>query len=71
MRDLAERIVAIHDQLWGAYGAPKVHVELRDRGWRRSHKRVARLLRQARRGPKRWRTTTVPGRDHPAEPDPT
>ena len=60
---LAARVVAIHDESKGTYGAPRVHAELRARGHRHSRKRVARLLRQQRRAgraPKRWRTTTVP-----------
>ncbi|ROP41827.1 IS3 family transposase [Saccharothrix texasensis] len=61
--ELTARVVAIHDESRGTYGAPRVHAELRARGHRHSRKRVARLLREtgrAGRAPKRWRTTTVP-----------
>jgi transposase InsO family protein len=47
--DLTARVVAIHDESKGTYGAPRVHAELRARGHRHSRKRVARLLRQAGR----------------------
>ncbi|GAB3901829.1 IS3 family transposase [Kibdelosporangium lantanae] len=60
---LIERIVAIHAESKGTYGAPRVHVELLAIGWKCSRKRVARLMRQAGlagKTPKRWRTTTVP-----------
>ncbi|WP_443216918.1 IS3 family transposase [Saccharothrix sp. ALI-22-I] len=70
--DLAEQIVAIHDESRGTYGAPRVHAELRTRGHRHSCKRVARLLRQAGRAcraPKRWRTTTVPDPAATTAPD--
>jgi transposase InsO family protein len=61
--ELTEAIVAVHEESDGTYGAPRVHVELAERGRRHSRKRIARLMRAAgRRGraPKRWRTTTVP-----------
>jgi transposase InsO family protein len=61
--ELTARIVAIHDESKGTYGAPRVHAELAAAGWRCSRKRVARLMRQAGlagKTPKRWRTTTVP-----------
>jgi transposase InsO family protein len=61
--ELTERIVAVHEESAGTYGAPRVHAELRAQGWRHSRKRIARLMRQAgRRGraPRRWRTTTIP-----------
>lgn len=60
---LTEKIIQVHDESRGTYGAPRVHAEIRDRGHRHSRKRVARLMRQAGRAgraPKRWRTTTVP-----------
>jgi transposase InsO family protein len=61
--ELTERIVQVHEQSGGTYGAPRVHAELRAQGRRHSRKRIARLMRQAGcrgRAPKRWRTTTVP-----------
>lgn len=44
---LLERIVGIHEQSRGIYGAPRIHAQLRQGGWRCSRKRVARLMRQA------------------------
>jgi putative transposase len=61
--ELTERIVAIHVESKGTYGAPRVHAELTAAGRRCSRKRVARLMRRAGligKTPKRWRTTTVP-----------
>jgi transposase InsO family protein len=60
---LTGQIKAIHQESKGRYGAPRVHAELRRRGYRHGRKRVARLMRQAGiagRAPKRWRTTTIP-----------
>ncbi len=61
--ELTQRIIAVHDDSAGTYGAPRVHAELRAQGRRHSRKRIARLMRAAgRRGraPRRWRTTTIP-----------
>jgi transposase InsO family protein len=45
---LTEQITEIHAYARGAYGAPRIHAELRlGRGLRCSRKRVARLMRQA------------------------
>jgi putative transposase len=44
---LLERILAIHADSRGTYGAPRVQAELRAQGIRISRKRVARLMRQA------------------------
>jgi putative transposase len=60
---LTEKIIAIHDESHGTYGAPRVRAELHARGHQHSRKRVARLMREAGRAgrrPRRWRTTTVP-----------
>lgn len=65
--ELTWRIIAVHNDSGGSYGAPRVHAELRGSGRRHSRKRIARLMRAAgRRGRvlKRWRTTTIP--DPPA-----
>jgi transposase InsO family protein len=61
--DLSNKIIRVHDESNGTYGAPRVHAELHAQGLRHSRKRIARLLRAAGRAgrtPKRWRTTTVP-----------
>jgi transposase InsO family protein len=61
--ELTEKIITIHDESKGTYGAPRVHSELQDQGHQISRKRVARLMRAANcagRAPKRWRATTVP-----------
>ena len=44
---LLERIGAIHRESRSTYGAPRIHAELRDEGWRVGRKRVARLMREA------------------------
>ena len=44
---LLERIGTIHGESRGTYGAPRIHAELRDEGWRVGRKRVARLMREA------------------------
>lgn len=59
---LSERIRAIHRESRGTYGAPRIHVELREQGLGVSRKRVARLMREARiqgvHRRRRARTTT-------------
>ncbi|KOT31020.1 transposase [Streptomyces caelestis] len=64
-------IRAIHAEHHGAYGAPRVHAELRARGWRINHKRVTRLMRinhiVGRHLRKKKRTTIA---DHTAPPAP-
>jgi putative transposase len=42
---LVGEIRAIHTDSHGTYGAPRVHAQLRRRGWRVNHKRVERLMR--------------------------
>ena len=44
---LKERIRQIHQESRGTYGAPRVHIELREEGTRVSRKRVARLMQEA------------------------
>ncbi len=54
-------IRAIHHQSRKTYGAPRIHEELREHGWRCSRKRVARLMRQAglhAQQKRRYRATT-------------
>ena len=43
--ELARLISEVHESSRGIYGAPKVHMELRRRGFRTSRKRVARIMR--------------------------
>jgi putative transposase len=69
---LTEKIITVHGDSRGTYGAPRVRAELQAQGHRHSRKRVARLMRQAGlagRTPKRWRTTTIPDPAAPARPD--
>jgi putative transposase len=71
-RAIEAQVVEIHRWSRGTYGAPRMHAELRARGWRVSRKRVARLMRRADlRGVSRhrgWTVTTV--RDGEARPAP-
>lgn len=56
----------------GNPGVRRVRAELAARGWPVSHKRVWRLMRQARlqgRHPRAWRRTTIPGPDAAPAPD--
>jgi transposase InsO family protein len=59
---LGVEVAAIHAEFKRRYGSPRVHDELRDRGWRVGRKRVARLLRErglrARAGRRRRPRTT-------------
>jgi transposase InsO family protein len=58
---LAEQIRAVHTSSDGTYGVPRITAELRDRGERVNHKRVARVMRgiglQGLRLRRRHRTT--------------
>ena len=69
--ELGARIAEIHRRSRATYGAPRIHVELREQGLRVGRKRVARLMRGAGLkgvSRRRWVTTTV--RDHDAQPAP-
>lgn len=69
--ELLERILAIHADSRGTYGAPRVQAELRAQGVSISRKRVARLMRQAGlRGVSRRRFVVTTVRDKDAEPAP-
>jgi transposase InsO family protein len=60
--ELGDRLVALHAESKGTYGAPRLHAGVRRDGVRCSRKRVARIMRQrglAGRCRKRWRTTTI------------
>jgi len=69
--ELLERILAIHADSRGTYGAPRVQAELRAQGVSISRKRVARLMRQGGlRGVSRRRFVVTTVRDKDAEPAP-
>jgi putative transposase len=68
---LVGEIRRIHTRSYGTYGAPRVHAELRRRGWAVNHKRVERLMRThgiVGYRPRRRRSLTKP--DHGAAPAP-
>jgi transposase InsO family protein len=61
--ELTNHIRRAHQASKGRYGAPRIHAELRRRGYRHARKRVARLMRAAGlcgRRPRRWQRTTIP-----------
>ncbi|PWJ05227.1 IS3 family transposase [Streptomyces sp. NWU49] len=65
-------IRAIHSEHRGAYGAPRVHAELRSRGRKINRKRVARLMRVnhiAGRHLRRKKRTTIADKTAPCVPD--
>ncbi len=69
--ELSGRIAEIHRRSRAAYGAPRIHAELKEQGIRVGCKRVARLMRaRGLKGVSRrnWVTTTV--RDRHARPAP-
>ena len=69
--ELLERILAIHTDSRGTYGAPRVQAELRAQGVFVSRKRVARLMRQAGvRGVSRRRFVATTVRDERSVPAP-
>jgi len=71
-RAMAEEIRAIHDEHQGAYGAPRVHAELRGRGHKVNRKRVTRLMRVngiVGRHLRRGKRTTIATRSATAVPD--
>ena len=66
-RLLRDRIVDIHSRSRGTYGTPRIHAELAAEGVAVGHKRVARLMCQARiQGVHRRRKVTTTRRN-PAE----
>jgi transposase InsO family protein len=69
---LAEQIRIIHAGSGGAYGSPRVTVELHDRGVRVNRKRVERIMRQrdiVGRHLHRRKRTTIPDPATPPVPD--
>ena len=68
---LQQRIKTIHRLSRGTYGAPRIHVELREEGTRVGRKRVARLMKDADlQGVSRRKWTVTTRRDHSARPAP-
>ncbi len=66
---LLSEIRAAHAASYGTYGAPRIHVELRERGLHVSRKRVARLMAAAGlvgASRRKFVTTTVKGDGRPA-----
>jgi putative transposase len=66
---LMREIEALHSASSGLYGAPRIHAELKAKGWRVGRKRVARLMREAGlKGVTRRRyvVTTQRGQGRPA-----
>ena len=69
---LVREIRRIHARSRGSYGAPRVHAELRRRGWSVNHKRVERLMRAhgiVGYRPRRRRSLTRQDRAAPPAPD--
>lgn len=69
---LLKHIRTIHSASRGTYGAPRIHAELIDEGWRIGRKRVARLMREAGLcgvSRRKWITTTRRRSDARPAPD--
>ena len=70
--ELVAEIVDIHEESRGTYGSPRVHAELRARGFEVSRKRVEKQMRDqglvGRRRP-RFRKTTDSNHDDPIAPN--
>jgi putative transposase len=69
---LVGEIRRIHARSRGTYGAPRVHVELRRRGWTVNHKRIERLMRLhgiVGYRPRRRRSLTKPDAGAAPAPD--
>jgi putative transposase len=69
---LVTEIRRIHARSHGTYGAPRVHAELRRRGWAANHKRVERLMRAhgiVGYRPRRRRSLTKQDTTAPPAPD--
>jgi putative transposase len=69
---LVAEIRRIHARSRGTYGAPRVHAELRRRGWSANHKRVERLMRLhgiVGYRPRRRRSLTKPDAGAAPAPD--
>jgi putative transposase len=69
---LIVEIRAAHRMGRGSYGSPRVHRELRAKGWRVGKKRIERLMRQegiAAKKKRRFRRTTDSNHPHPIAPN--
>jgi putative transposase len=69
---LVAEIGRIHARSKATYGAPRIHAELRRRGWRTNHQRVERLLRAhgiVGHRPRRRRSLTKPDQGAAPAPD--
>ena len=69
---LVSEIHRIHTRSGGTYGVPRVHAELRRRGWTTNHKRVERLMRGhgiVGYRPRRRRSLTKPDAGAAPTPD--
>jgi len=69
---LVAEIRTIHAESGGTYGSPRVHAELRRRGWRVNHKRVERLMAASGivgHRPRRRRSLTKADTSAPPAPD--
>ena len=69
---LTQKIEAAHLFSRGTYGAPRIHEDLREQGYRVGRKRIARLMRAAGLvgvSRRRWVCTTVRDRDARPAPD--
>jgi len=65
-------IRAIHAEYRGAYGSPRMHDELRSRGYRVGKQRVERVMREHNiraRHKRRWKATTDSKHDLPVAPN--
>jgi putative transposase len=70
--ELVTVIRSIHQESGGTYGSPRVHAELRRRGWPVNRKRVERLMRThgiVGHRPRRRRGLTKPDPSTPPAPD--
>ena len=56
---LTSRIRSIHQRSYGTYGAPHIHAELCESGFRVGRKRVARLMRMASISEANWSKTPL------------
>jgi putative transposase len=69
---LLETIKEVHKESDETYGAPRMHAELEERGPQASLNRVARVMREAEiRGvsPRKWKRTTLRGKEARPVPD--